>query len=72
MVFQKIERENWARREYFEHYFSRVHCTYSMSVKLDITRLTEHRDKAGWQEGQFDTENTNRLCTIWVRGGSGG
>ena len=45
MVFQKIERENWARREYFEHYFSQVPCTYSMTVKLDITQLVEHRDK---------------------------
>lgn len=39
MVFQKIDRAHWPRREYFEHYFSQVPCTYSMTVKADITRL---------------------------------
>ena len=39
MIFQPISLENWERREYFEHYFSQVPCTYSMTVKLDITPL---------------------------------
>lgn len=37
--FNLIDRENWERREYFEHYFKSVPCTYSMTVQLDITHL---------------------------------
>lgn len=37
MEFVKIDPETWPRREYFEHYFSAVPCTYSITVKLDIT-----------------------------------
>ena len=39
MQFEKIDRETWTRREYFEHYFGAVPCTYSMTVSLDITPL---------------------------------
>lgn len=45
MEFQKIDRKNWSRREYFEHYFSNVPCTYSMTVKLNITRIVEKKMK---------------------------
>ena len=39
MIFEKINRKHWSRTEYFEHYFSTVPCTYSMTVKLDITPI---------------------------------
>ena len=39
MDFQLIEQEAWKRKEYFDHYFKHVPCTYSMTVKLDITAL---------------------------------
>lgn len=39
MEFVKIDKQNWKRRPYFEHYHSEVLCTYSMSVKLDISEL---------------------------------
>ena len=39
MKFQKIDKENWSRKEYFEHYFTNVPCTYSMTVKLDVTKI---------------------------------
>lgn len=39
MNFKKIDINNWNRKEYFEHYFSNVPCTYSMSIKLDITNI---------------------------------
>lgn len=39
MEFQKIDIKTWKRKTYFEHYFSNVPCTYSMSVRLDITQL---------------------------------
>lgn len=45
MEFQKIDRNTWERKEYFEHYFSNVPCTYSMTVKLDITLIREKHIK---------------------------
>ena len=45
MLFEKIYRDTWARKEYFEHYFSNVPCTYSMTVKLDITKIRERQIK---------------------------
>ena len=45
MTFQKIDQENWGRKEYFEHYFSDVPCTYSITAKLDITRIKEKKQK---------------------------
>ncbi len=45
MKFQKIDREDWARKEYFEHYFTNVPCTYSMTVKLDITKIIKTQKK---------------------------
>lgn len=45
MTFEKIDKENWGRREYFEHYFSDVPCTYSITVKLDITGIKQKKQK---------------------------
>lgn len=39
MTFTPIDQAHWARKEYFDHYFSHVPCTYSAVFKLDITRL---------------------------------
>lgn len=39
MNFHMIDMQNWKRKEYFEHYFSDIPCTYSMTVNLDITTL---------------------------------
>ena len=39
MSFKKIDQRTWDRKEYFEHYFSDIPCTYSMTVKLDITQI---------------------------------
>lgn len=39
MHFKKINTNNWDRKEYFEHYFSNIYCTYSMTIKLDITKI---------------------------------
>ena len=43
MAFKIIDRENWSRKEYFEHYFSNVPCTYSMTTKLDITKIIKSK-----------------------------
>ena len=40
-----IDLEKWERREHFVHYFSKVPCTYSMTVKVDVTRLVEEKEK---------------------------
>ena len=39
MHFSLIDRTAWDREEYFQHYFSTVPCTYSMTVTLDITGI---------------------------------
>ena len=41
MMFTRIDRETWPRREYFAHYFTQVPCTYSATFQLDITGLRE-------------------------------
>lgn len=41
MKFTLIDMNNWDRKEYFEHYYQNIPCTYSMSVKLDITSLKQ-------------------------------
>lgn len=45
MNFEKIDLEHWERKEYFEHYRTDTPCTYSMSIKLDITRLRQSGQK---------------------------
>lgn len=39
MDYTVIDFGTWKRKEYFEHYLSAVPCTYSVSVKLDITNI---------------------------------
>ena len=43
--FRLIDRNTWKRREYFEHYYSDVPCTYSMTVRLDVTGPRRHGEK---------------------------
>lgn len=45
MTFTPVDQTNWARKEYFDHYVSQVPCTYSMTVKLDITRLRREKHR---------------------------
>lgn len=39
MQFTPININNWNRKEYFEHYHKNIPCTYSMTIKLDITQI---------------------------------
>lgn len=41
--FTLIDKEKWPRREYFDHYYSEIPCTYSMTVNLDITNIIEKK-----------------------------
>lgn len=45
MTFTPIDRETWERKEYFDHYFSQVPCTYSAVFSLDITSLRQRCEK---------------------------
>ena len=45
MTFTPIDRETWKRKEYFDHYFSQVPCTYSAVFSLDITSLRQRGEK---------------------------
>ena len=41
MNYTVIDQRTWKRREHFAHYLTEVPCTYSMTVKLDITAIRE-------------------------------
>lgn len=45
MIFNKISLQDWKRKEQFGHYSSDVPCTYSMTVKVDITRVVTAKQK---------------------------
>lgn len=45
MGFTAIEKKDWKRSAYFDHYFSDVPCTYSMTAALDITCIKKANRK---------------------------
>ena len=45
MEFKFIDKDNCKRKEYFDHYFFNVPCTYSMTVKMDITKIIKKKQK---------------------------
>lgn len=45
MSFEVVDMKNWSRKEHFEHYVSNIPCTYSMTVKLDITQIKRRQQK---------------------------
>ena len=55
MVFEVIDINGWKRREYFEHYFTNIPCTYSMTVKLDITQIKRQLTRAHTLAGAAGT-----------------
>ena len=44
-MFTLIDRESWIRKEYFEHYYRQVPCSYSLTCKLDVTPIVKERIK---------------------------
>ncbi len=40
-MFNKIDMQNWNRKNSYNHYVDSVPCTYSMTVNLDITNFLE-------------------------------
>lgn len=45
MGFILIDRNQWKREEFFQHYVTEVPCSYSMSVKMEITALRRRGEK---------------------------
>jgi chloramphenicol O-acetyltransferase type A len=45
MTFDIIDVDKWNRKEYYNHYFSKVPCTYSITAKIDITKIKEKKQK---------------------------
>ena len=45
MEFHIIDLKTWKRKEYFEHYFKTVPCTYSLTTKLDISAIKDNKAK---------------------------
>lgn len=45
MTFDIIDIDKWNRKEYYNHYFSNVPCTYSITTKIDITKIKEKKQK---------------------------
>ena len=43
--FTPVDRSSWSREPWFDHYFSQVPCTYSMTVSLDITPIRQRAVK---------------------------
>lgn len=39
MEFNLIDKENWKRKEYYNHYMDNLRCTYSLTANIDITKL---------------------------------
>ncbi|MEI4771649.1 type A chloramphenicol O-acetyltransferase [Psychrobacillus sp. FJAT-51614] len=46
MKFNFIDRENWGRKQYFEHFLNQK-CTFSITANIDITTLLEQLRNKG-------------------------
>ena len=60
MEYRVIDRNNWQRKEYFEHYLKEVPCTYSITTKLDITAIKKQRLKLYPTMLYYITKTVNR------------
>lgn len=60
MNFNIINKEEWHRKKYFDHYFNEIPCTYSMTVKLDITKIKNSDRKLYPTMLYFITKVVNR------------
>lgn len=44
-MFKPIDTNSWKRKPYFDHYFSQIRCTYSITVNIDITNVLSFKDR---------------------------
>lgn len=45
MKFNYIDVENWKRKAHYRHYLDDIPCTYSMTTKLDVTKIVKEQKK---------------------------
>lgn len=46
-MFKLIDKDSWKRKPYFDHYFSQIRCTYSITVNVDITGVMAFKNRYG-------------------------
>ena len=61
MHYTIIDRSAWDREEYFAHYLHAVPCTYSLTTKIDITRLRQSGHKLYPAMLYFLTKTVNQF-----------
>lgn len=44
-MFKLIDKDTWKRKPYFDHYFSQIRCTYSITVNIDISGIIAFKNK---------------------------
>lgn len=44
-MFKLIDKDTWKRKPYFDHYFSQIRCTYSITVNIDISEIIAFKYK---------------------------
>ena len=44
-MFKPIDTSSWKRKPYFDHYFSQIRRTYSITVNIDITNVLSFKDR---------------------------
>lgn len=45
MKFNYIDIENWKRKAHYRHYLDDIPCTYSMTTKLDVTKIVTEQKR---------------------------
>lgn len=46
-MFKIINIKNWKRKPYFDHYFNKIPCTYSITVNIDISEIIRFKTEQG-------------------------
>ena len=47
MAFERIDMEQWPRREHYRYYSEQICTSYEMNVELDVTKLRKRCRKKG-------------------------
>lgn len=45
--YRKIDQDTWPRREHFQYYRSALQCAYSLTGRVDVTRMAEQARERG-------------------------
>ena len=55
-TFHLIDRTKWERDIYFDYYYNRIKCRYTLNANIDITEL------AAYQASWFEILSYDALC----------